>query len=279
MHPDLDSAPVAQDHARVWRTPSIQLERVAVPARLRLRGHGHDEPHLCFVAAGELVERDGAARHRVAHAGTLRGSPAGDEHDLTFRAPSRCLLVLFAGGAIEPPSPAERCWVVQAHAQRLASELDALVDDEHASPLDVELVALELMAAAMRGPERATGPWLVRVRDRIADAPATPPSTRDLAHEAGLHPIYVARAFRRAFGMGIGDYARLVRAEHARRMLAESGIPLAELALRAGYADQSHLTRDMRRFLGATPVAVRRGAGRMHEVAAVQDAHALATPS
>ena len=40
--------------------------------------------------------------------------------------------------------------------------------------------------------------------------------------------------------------------------MAESGRPLAELALDAGFADQAHLTRAMRREVELTPAAVRR---------------------
>ena len=268
----LPSDLVQPDDVRVWRTPAIQVEQVDVPAGVRLRGHGHDEPHLCFLSRGAFDERDRGAGHRFAVEGTLRGSPAGDEHDLTFRAPSRCMLVLFAGGSIEPAILAERRWVVDTDAQRRAADLAGLLQDTAASPLEIELIALELMArASPHARQPRPGTWLNRIRERIADAPHAAPTTRELAMETGLHPVYVARAFRAAFGTGIGEYARLMRAEMARRLLADGALPLAELALRAGYADQSHLTREMRRFLGATPASVRRGAARIRQVAGVQD--------
>ena len=265
---------------RVWQTSAIQVELVDVPAGVRLRGHGHGEPHACFVVAGAFDEREGRTRHRLAAAGTLRGSPAGDEHDLTFRAPSRCLLVLFSGGAIEPPTPSERRWIIDARAQRRADELGRLIGERGTSPLEVELLALELMASATGAlPSARADMRLERVRQRIADAPACPPTTRELALESGVHPVYLARAFRTAYGMGIGEYARLRRAEHARRLLEQATLPLATLALTAGYADQSHMTRELRRFLGATPVAVRGGAARVRQVAGVQDDAGLAVSS
>ena len=45
------------------------------------------------------------------------------------------------------------------------------------------------------------------------------------------------------------------RISHVRKWLAESDLPIAELALRAGYADQSALTRAMQRLTGLTPAA------------------------
>ena len=49
------------------------------------------------------------------------------------------------------------------------------------------------------------------------------------------------------------------RVELARRLLLD-GVPAAEAATRAGFYDQSHLTRHFKRLHGVTPVAF--GAGR-----------------
>jgi transcriptional regulator GlxA family with amidase domain len=54
-------------------------------------------------------------------------------------------------------------------------------------------------------------------------------------------------------------------------LLQHGDAPLAHVAALAGYADQSHLTRELRRFLLATPAHVRRGAGRVVQVSPVQD--------
>ena len=265
-----------------WRTPALRVELVAVPARERLRGHGHDEPHLCHVLGGAFDERERHLRHRTVAAGTLRASPAGDEHDLVFRAPTQCLLVLFEAGALDVDAPSlhERRFHASERASRLADAMrQALLRDRDFSPLELEALALELLAAGLSVRDgRPSEPprWLVRMRERIRDEPARAPTTTELAAEAGLHPVYLARAFRRHFGIGIGEYARVVRAERARRALALGDAPLAQVAASAGYADQSHLTRELRRLLRATPGQVRRGGGRILEVAAVQDPRAFA---
>ncbi|MDP3908824.1 MAG: helix-turn-helix domain-containing protein [Gemmatimonadales bacterium] len=46
-------------------------------------------------------------------------------------------------------------------------------------------------------------------------------------------------------------------AAHARE-LARADAPLSDVALRAGFADQSHFTRFFRRTMGVTPLAYRR---------------------
>jgi AraC-like DNA-binding protein len=55
-----------------------------------------------------------------------------------------------------------------------------------------------------------------------------------------------------AFGYGPKTLARILRMRRALD-LARTGVPLAETAARAGYADQAHLTRDVRELTGVTP--------------------------
>lgn len=261
----------------VWHTPAIRIEQVQVAEGTRLRGHGHDVPHFCFLERGGFEERH-AGRWRPVAPGTLRSSPADDAHDILFRAPSRCVLVFVLGdpGATTPRLPEARRFAtssrLQALARRLLRDLGPRTD---ASPLSVEATVLELIAATLPdGPADRTGeppPWLLRVRERLDDQPGQAVSASDLASATGYHPVYVARAFRRYFGIGLGEYARLLRAERARALLRRSDEPLAWVAAETGYADQSHLSRAMRRFLGATPTQVRRGDARLAQVASVQE--------
>jgi AraC family transcriptional regulator len=258
----------------VWTLPAVSVEQIDVSAGLHLRGHGHDVPHLCFLERGSFVER-ARGRSRPVDEGTLRISPAGDEHDIIFRAASRCLLVMIHGdpAAIEPRLPDERHFCETPHLQIFAERLSRSLSCPDSSPLDVEVGILELLAATLPPKTRVTSPpsWLRRVRDQLHGDPASPPSTTDLAADAGLHPVYVARAFRQYFGIGVAEYARVVRAEHARILLATTEAPIAEIALLAGYADQSHLTRSMRRLLAATPSEIRQLRGRVVQVAGVQE--------
>jgi AraC family transcriptional regulator len=265
------------------RTVAVRVEDVEVPAGVRLAGHGHDAPHLCFLMDGEFEERH-LGRWRTMSPGTLRSSPAGDEHDLVFRARSRCLLVFIHGapGGITPQLPAERRFHSAPRIQSLAQAVSrSLTRPRDASPLALEAQVLELLAAALL-PQRRRGAavpprWLTRVRDRIHDQPEKPPSAAALAADTDLHPVYIARAFRRHYGMGLGEYARLTRAEYARGLLARTTTPLAEVAAVAGYSDQSHLSRSMRQLLDCTPGDLRRRQGHFVQVASIQDTRRAAS--
>ena len=80
----------------------------------------------------------------------------------------------------------------------------------------------------------------------------------ELAREAGVHPVYLARAFRRHLRSGPAEYIRGARIDAAKQSLADSDLPLSQVARAAGFADQSHFTRQFRRVVGASPGRYRR---------------------
>jgi AraC family transcriptional regulator len=78
-----------------------------------------------------------------------------------------------------------------------------------------------------------------------------------LARVAGVHRVHVARAFRDHLGCTVGDYVRRLRVQRACELLTATSLSLPDVAVRAGFFDQSHMTRVVKRFLGTTPAALR----------------------
>jgi len=79
-----------------------------------------------------------------------------------------------------------------------------------------------------------------------------------LAKHVGMHPVYLAQAFRKVCGCTVGEYVRRLRIEFACRELTDPNNTISEIAAAAGFFDQSHFTRTFKRLLGVTPAEFRK---------------------
>ena len=77
----------------------------------------------------------------------------------------------------------------------------------------------------------------------------------ELAHELGLSERQLLRRFDDAVGYGPKVLARVLRLQRLLALPPEAG--LAEAALEAGYADQAHMSAEVRKLTGLTPAALR----------------------
>lgn len=93
---------------------------------------------------------------------------------------------------------------------------------------------------------------LLRVRDLIVANPTTRHSIETLEGVSGLDRWVLARQFRAAFGTCPSNFRTMRQVDQARQMI-RGGLPLAEAALEAGFADQSHMSRMFKRAYGLTP--------------------------
>jgi AraC-like DNA-binding protein len=79
----------------------------------------------------------------------------------------------------------------------------------------------------------------------------------EVADEVGYSRRHLGNLLRAEVGLTPKEYQRVARFEHRRSRLiaaATAGRPsLADVAVRAGYADQAHLTREWVRLAGCTP--------------------------
>jgi AraC family transcriptional regulator len=145
-------------------------------------------------------------------------------------------------------------------AWRLAAELRR---PDTAAPLAVTGLLMELLAGAARSRQvrlhGATPSWLAAARDYLHDRGQIA-SLAEVAVAVGVHPVTLARGFRKAYGCSVGAYLRWLRLSRAARQLAETEAALAEIALAAGFADQSHFSNAFRRETGLSPSAFRRAA-------------------
>jgi AraC family transcriptional regulator len=119
--------------------------------------------------------------------------------------------------------------------------------------IEGEEPVVEILDQLLGPPASAPAPrWLARVESRLREGYAEPIALRDLAELAGVHPVHLARTFRRHHGTTIRSHLHAQRVLHASRAIA-AGTPLADAALAAGFCDQAHLTHVFKAVTGMTP--------------------------
>jgi AraC family transcriptional regulator len=75
----------------------------------------------------------------------------------------------------------------------------------------------------------------------------------ELAAVAQISPYHFLRLFKQKMGVTPHQYILQQRVEQAKFLLCHTELSLAEIALRVGFCDQSHLTRSFKRLVGITP--------------------------
>jgi AraC family transcriptional regulator len=99
---------------------------------------------------------------------------------------------------------------------------------------------------------------LTRVLDFVRTNIASDLSMSELAAVAGVSPSHFKTLFKQSVGMPVHQYVIRRRVEYAVELLQNDRSVLADVALQAGFANQSHLARCMRATLGITPGTLRR---------------------
>ena len=124
------------------------------------------------------------------------------------------------------------------------------------SPLLIESLVLEMLAVSSRClkqfTDRAPRP-LQDAREMIQAHFSERLTLAQIAKTVGLHPIYLASEFRKRYHCTVGEYVRQLRIEFACRRLSQSVDTMANVAVAAGFFDQSHFTRTFKSVTGLTP--------------------------
>jgi AraC family transcriptional regulator len=248
-------------------------------AGLRMAAHQHGPAGFSFVLEGGYTETLGA-RERDCKPFTSIFHPQCESHSVVFHQSDVRIFRVEFGDAWRRrmrdylpdfDEPAETSGGLPAFlAMRLYDEIGRC---DRWSALAIDGLTLEIVAELGRMTDRlkqATEPhWVEEVREILSSRFTEPPSLAELAESVGVHPVHLAREFRKRFGCATGDYIRRLRIERACAALTASDAPITEIALAAGFYDQSHFSNTFKKITGMTPAAWRaaslkpnRGGGR-----------------
>ena len=242
----------------------MEVALTCYPPLARMLPHHHETLGVSVVIAG-LVEECVGADSRQAGVGAGVVKPAGTRHTNRFGPAGARLLGISLRGEVagwwdRTAGLSRWIWVREMAALRAAVRLSRFAGAGVERPAELAESLLLGMADVFTRTGRLPGqppPWLARVRDRLHAEPARVCRLSALAQEAGVHPVHLARAFRRHYGRTVTAYLHHLRVLAAAERLAAGDAPVARIAADAGFADHSHLCRVFGRALGVTPTDFR----------------------
>lgn len=206
--------------------------------------HAHLQPYAALVLRGGYVEAGDRGRFRAAPGDVLLHDRFESHQDQFERSGAEILNLWlprapFAFGRVADPDSVARL------AKRNAAAA-------------ARLLLRELVPA-----HQGEDDWPDRLaRDLSADRVIR---LEAWARRAGLRPQSLSRGFRLAYGVSPQRFRAEQRAARAARALSAGAERLADIAMEAGFADQPHMARTLRRLYALTPAALRR------DVQCVQD--------
>lgn len=243
----------------------FSVQESLYPPLYRMAPHADGQTRVSVLVAGG-VEETACGAACWSGPGSAVVKPVGTVHANRFGPiGARILSVLPSHTLVEELSgegalaPSRYVWCHRGRKLALADSIRQVLDRPTASSLFTLKVCLTDLLGRDARPAKSRPPsWLESARSRLHTDPTHPQAVGGLAAAAGVHPVYFARAFRQYYRCTVREYIRHLRVLNAADLLAVGDMPLAQVALEAGFADQPHFCRVFHRETGTTPSAYRR---------------------
>jgi AraC-like DNA-binding protein len=220
--------------------------------------HAHHALHLLLAVTGSLSVRAGGATRAQRAAGVLTAPDAehaveasGVEVVLVFLEPESA-----AGNALQAALEGPVRLIDSRERDALLRDLEPLSLMQHGG-VEWTRRAVSVLGASTPGEPTRVHPKvkkLLRLLPTLTNEDDT--SLDELAARVGLSSGRLMHTFSESIGIPLRPYLAWLRLQRAAAAIA-SGVPLAEAAARAGFADAAHMSRTFRRMLGVAPSSLR----------------------
>ena len=229
--------------------------------------HAHPFPILLFVFAGSAFENLRTRRYEQFPASVIL-RPAEEEHTHQYGTLGiRCLAVEIGTPALPLVLNEARGLHEYRHTRdgsifSLGLQLwKEIQRSDTAGPLAIDEIVWTAIGRLLQAPsfmESRAPVWLQRAREIVHESFLDRLTLSTIAQNAGVHPIYLADAYRKHYGSSIGKTIRSLRLNHAIHQLTGTERPITEVAIETGFFDHAHFTKFVRFSTGLTPSQIRR---------------------
>lgn len=262
-------APVTLGSPQFWMTdtPMFRVTEAWFAPGDVLDSHTHDRSIIAVMIDGSFETAIGTRRIECAPM-TWWTEPVEEAHENVIGSAGAHAVVVqpdpsyhellqpFASLLFEVRHGKNPC--IALGARKLVPEVRST---DSLSPLVIESELLQLMTNAARTRicrERRMPPWLSQARELLHEGFRQRLDLVAIANAVDITPWHLARAFRQFFACTAGEYARAIRLHWSLGRIAQTNDSIARIAIEAGYADQSHFTRDCSSAVGRSPSVYRR---------------------
>ncbi len=224
--------------------------------------HHHENAYFTFLLAGKMIEGDKKGK-KFCNPGSLLFHHAAESHyNIKPKGYTRGMHI-----ELQPH------WMKENHSALTMTGGSFEVEDVNVKIIfynilketrnndDVALLGIESLVAASinqlfpkNRPKASFEPYWTKVADELLqDNYRNPHSLTEMAAILEIHPVHLSRSFKKYFGCTIANYIRKIRVARALSQLLNNSASLGNIAYDCGFADQSHMIRNIREFTSLTP--------------------------
>ena len=222
--------------------------------------HFHEELQICLITKGA-----GFVRHQgtcyPTPAGTLFAVIPGEVHENVCTSEGGCSFrtIFLDPGGFEIEELAGRAGLFVTRRDHVVrgflSGFEDLAAGE-AAEWQLWHIVTSLLPSTESAPSRDRPAGIEAARERLRESHADAVSLDVLAEEAGMSKFHFVRTFTSRYGMPPHLFQIQLRVMEAKRLLRQ-GHEIGDVAVRLGFADQSHFTRHFKRLTAVTPALYR----------------------
>ncbi len=241
------------------KTESFKVSLTNHLAESEISKHSHANPYLCLLVSGDYNEKSNI--ESVISSGEVIYRRAGYEHSNSFyKSDSLCLNIeinnqehlMNQNNFVLPSSESKQKGTIEIYKvlyalkKKLSNDL-------------LDIYCYESMLTHINiSKKKGNLIWIKQIKERINDNPTALLSLEKLSLDFELHPNYIIRKFKEITGHKLSEYLTKIRLENTIKNLIITESRITEIALNAGFYDQSHFNRNLKKHIATTPLHFRK---------------------